>query len=35
MKMAVYLKLTGSIPLYTQERKSSVIKQTVQSECMQ
>ena len=34
MKMVVYLKLTWSIPLYTQQRKSSVIKQTVQSELM-
>ena len=34
MKMPVYLKLTWSVPFYTQQRKYSVIKQTVQSECM-
>ena len=29
IKMSVYLKLTWSVPFYTQYRKSSVIKQTV------
>ena len=33
MKMTIYLKLTWSIPFYTQQSKSAAIKQTlVQSE---